>query len=93
MKLSFSTTKEESRKTKGAKNNSQGSGEKPKKKAPKTAPQMNPMEDKLLCKAYVNVSTDPIKSTSQTSAQFWNFTAEKYNQPIEEQDMDEPFEC
>jgi hypothetical protein len=45
----------------------------------KREPNYTDIEDLSLCKAYANVSTDPVHRTHQKGSTFWNAIKEKYD--------------
>jgi hypothetical protein len=50
-----------------------------KKAKKKREPNYTDIEDLSLCKAYANVSTDPVHGTHQKGSTFWNAIKEKYD--------------
>jgi hypothetical protein len=50
-----------------------------KKAKKKREPNYTDVEDLSLCKAYANVSTDPVHGTHQKGSTFWNAIKEKYD--------------
>lgn len=50
-----------------------------KEKRAKKTPNYSIEEDEALCRAYMNVSQDPIKGANQSSGDFWNTVQEKYD--------------
>lgn len=76
-KKAITTTKKKT--TKKAKQEAAGIG--PNKRPPNFTSE----EDLFLCKAYVNVSTDPTVGTGQKGATFWDRVQEKFTSIVEEE--------
>ena len=57
-----------------------------KNKKPKP-PNFTSLEDVLLCKAFVNVSTNPVTGVGQKSADFWDCVKEKFDELFKEEDV------
>jgi hypothetical protein len=58
----------------------------------KREPNYTDVEDLALCKAYANVSTDPIHGTHQKGSTFWNAIKEKYDIFLPEVNKEEEVE-
>jgi hypothetical protein len=58
----------------------------------KREPNYMDVEDLALCKAYANVSTDPIHGTHQKGSTFWNAIKEKYDIFVPEVNKEEEVE-
>jgi hypothetical protein len=63
-----------------------------KKAKKKREPNYTDVEDLALCKAYANVSTDPIHGTHQKGSTFWNAIKEKYDIFLPEVNKEEEVE-
>lgn len=49
-------------------------------------------EDYLLCKAYVNASTNPIVGTDQKGKNFWDKVEQNFNELFKQEKVEEPYE-